>query len=124
MKESKFTIILEKYMRTKKLYGQHEIKQTDKTSILFAEVKNHQITSLLAAQEVGFLHKISDADPRRKGFDVIFSRPEASYVVIKFPKIACIIPVNNFIFERDRSKRKSLTVERAKEISTYLLASR
>lgn len=124
MKESNFTTIFEKYIRVKKLHGAFELKTTDVDSILFSKVEEHQIESLVAVQNEGFLHKISDADPRRKGFDIVATPQLVGYVVIRFPKITCIITVNNFIHERWISKRKSLTVERAKEISTYLLASK
>lgn len=124
MKESNFTTIFEKYIRAKKMYGVFELKQTDADAIPFAKVENHQIESLIAAQNVGFLHKISDADPRRKAFDVLYTKPLVAYIAIRFPKVTCVITVNNFIFERDRSKRKSLTIERAKEIATCILASK
>lgn len=124
MKEKDFTVIFEKYVRIKKLHGVFELKKTDTDSILFSSVKDHQLESLIAVQESGFMWKISDADPRRKPFDLIATPRLVGYVVIKYNKITCIIPVNNFIFERDKSKRKSLTVERAKEISTYILASK
>ena len=124
MKENKFTIIFEKYIRAKKMHGVFELKQTDIDSIPFSKVEEHQLESLIAVQHNGFLHKISDADPRRKAFDIVYTRPLVGYIAIRFPKVTCVITVNNFVFERDRSKRKSLTIERAREISTRILASK
>ena len=124
MKENNFTTIFEKYIRAKKMHGVFELKQTDADSIPFSKVEAHQLESLIATQNTGFLHKISDSDPRRKAFDLLYTRPLVGYIAIRFPKVTCVITVNNFIFERDKSKRKSLTVERAKEISTYILASK
>lgn len=49
--------------------------------------------------------------------DYIWLREEPAYVVIKFPDIMCIIDIEVFVNERDTSKRKSLTSERAEAIS-------
>lgn len=54
--------------------------------------------------------------------DHIWLRNEPAYIVIKYPKGTAFITINNFIFEKERSKRKSLTWERAKEIASRIKA--
>lgn len=120
-REANYTPIFEKYLRLKRLVGAFEIKQTTSDAILFSAVEDHQIEGLLAVQQSGFVYKLSDADSRRKPFDVVATSWMTGYVVIKYPKITCVMTVNNFVWERDHSKRKSLTLERAKEISTYIV---
>jgi len=120
-REANKTPFFEKWVRLKKLYGYFELKQTTTDSLSFSLVPEHQIDSLLALQDSGLLWKHSDLDMRTKPGDLQFTPPLPAFVVIKYPKEYCVIPVNNFIFERDHSKRKSLTVERAREISTYII---
>lgn len=120
-REAAYTPIFEKYLRLKRLVGAFEIKQTTSDAILFSAVEDHQIEGLQAVQQSGFVYKLSDADSRRKPFDVVATSWMTGYVVIRYPKTTCVITVNNFVHERDHSKRKSLTVERAKEISTYII---
>ena len=69
-----------------------ELKQTQTKSLPFSVVVPHQISALQTVIN--------------------------GNIVIKYPESFEIIPIENFIFERDRSKRKSLIYERAKAIST------
>jgi hypothetical protein len=120
-REASKTPFFEKWLRLKKFYCYWEVKQTTTDSIAFSSVPEHQIDSLLAQQDSGLLWKHSDSDMRTKPCDGQFTPPLPAVVVIKYPKEYCVISINNFIFERDHSKRKSLTVERAREISTYII---
>lgn len=54
--------------------------------------------------------------------DYIWLINTPSYIVIKYPKCFCIITIGNFLFEKEKSKRKSLTLERAREISTKVIS--
>lgn len=96
-----------------------EVKQTTGVSIPFDSVKEHQIDALQAVKSSkGLIHKISDETRSYNPFDVFFLRNAPAFVVLKFPKAFHLIDVDTFCMERDRSKRKSITSIRAKEIST------
>lgn len=120
-REANATPYFEKYIQLKKIYCYFELKQTTTDSILFSSVPEHQIDSLLAQQHSGLLWKHSDSDMRTKPCDGQFTPPLPAYVVIKYKQGYHAISIDNFIFERDHSKRKSLTVERAQELSTFIL---
>lgn len=95
-----------------------ELKHTrDKNYINFNEIKDHQIEALLAVNGDGLVYKIDDSGYGQKPFDCIAFKKCPAYVVIFYPLSAEIIPIEGFILERERSKRKSLTYDRAKAIS-------
>jgi len=94
-----------------------ELKQTQTDSLPFSDVKPHQVDALLAVREGNFVWKIPDAGFQNP-FDSFSMYNEQAYVVIFFKKSFEMIPITGFVLERERSKRKSLTYERAKEIST------
>lgn len=118
-REANFQTVFNQYLRAKKLYGHFELKQTSGNSIPFSDVKLHQVEGLLAAQENGFVWKLSDEDSRQKPFDCISTPPTLSYVVFKYPGVFYIISILGMIQERIDNKRKSLTKERAKAICLY-----
>lgn len=68
-----------------------ELKQTKTDSLPFSAVVPHQITAL----------------------EIV-----SGYVVIKYPLGVAIILIDSFVKEKNRSKRKSLTWDRAKKLST------
>lgn len=68
-----------------------ELKQTKTDSLPFSAVVPHQVMALQIVQ---------------------------GYVVIKYPTTVAIIPIDTFVLESKRSKRRSLTSKRAMEIST------
>lgn len=70
-----------------------ELKQTQTDSIPFSAVKEHQITAL----------------------EIV-----SGYVVIKYPDGVSIILVDTFVNESKRSKRRSLTYDRAMELSSIV----
>ena len=114
MKESDFQTQFSKYNSVKKMHGAFELKDSlGKKSISYKEFtrEEQQLPSLLACQKEGIRYKISDADPRLKPCDYISTPPMPGYIAIKFPVNKCyIIPVENFIFHRDRNKKsKSIT---------------
>ena len=94
-----------------------ELKQTQTDSIPFSDVKPHQVDALLAVREGNFVWKIPDAGFQNP-FDSFSMYNEQAFVVIFYPKSFELIPINGFLLERERSKRKSLTYERARAIST------
>ena len=117
------------------LTAAYELKLEKGTSMPFNKVKEHQIIGLKQAKSGGLFHKFVDM-PHFKGagfrFDstkpcdcVVINHAKA-YVGICFyvprkPKEVILIDIDDFVKEMETSKRKSLTKERAKEISESVL---
>ena len=117
-REAEFTIYFRHWLKANPMHtAAFELKQTTADSLPFNSVSDHQINALLAVSSSGLLYKIPDDSRGIKPFDMVYFRNELSYIVVKFPKHFEIISINTWILERGRSKRKSLTSERAKEIS-------
>ena len=99
--------------------GPFEPKYSTKDSLPFSAVAEHQLVALLACMtDAGFLWKIPDLG-QRSPFDFIYYRNSPAWVVIKYPKGFVVISARAFEHESKRSKRRSLTWARAKEIATY-----
>lgn len=49
--------------------------------------------------------------------DHVWLRNEPAYIVIKYPKGVVFVSIGNFLYEKEKSKRKSLTWDRACEIA-------
>lgn len=118
-KEAKFQTVFNQYLRKKKLFGYFELKEATGDSLPFSAIKQHQLNGLLAASRNGFVWKLSDQDQREKPFDCMYTKPAGAYVVIKYGKVFYIITAQMFHFQSEVSESKSLTKQRAKEISTY-----
>lgn len=100
-----------------------ELKHTRGASSLpFSDLQPHQANSLLAAATTGIVYKISDESRSYKPFDCFALKKCPAYVVIKYPKFFVMIPIKTFLQEQKRSKSKSLTGERAKEIATITVS--
>lgn len=93
-----------------------ELKQTTTNSISFSDVQEHQLDALFASGS-GLLYKIPDDSRGIKPFDMVYLCNAPGYVVIRYPDSFHVISVYRFIAEKETSKRKSLTSERAREIS-------
>lgn len=95
-----------------------ELKQTQKDSIPFNCIEPQQIDFATAIRESpkGILvrNQGGNGEP-----DYSYFYRDPVYIVIKFPDCFCILSLPSFISERDRSKRKSLTAQRAREIATW-----
>lgn len=121
-RESKFGQTFRHWLKSEPLrfsYGAaFELKQTS-TALPFDAVEEHQLDALLAVAESdkGMLYKIPDDSRGIKPFDMVFMRKAPAYVVIKYPKHFEVITVGTFIHEKKISNRKSLTAQRAREIS-------
>lgn len=95
-----------------------ELKQTNKNSIPFSVVKPKQIANAIKAKsKKGVWIRVQGGKGEQ---DYIYVVNAESYVVIKFPNVKCWIDIEAFIKERDASKRKSLTVDRAIKIASYI----
>ena len=118
-REANFGLQFRAWMRAQKRMKSavFELKQTMKDSIPFNALEEHQENALLAASgKEGVLYKIPDDSRSVKPFDYGFHRRVPAYIVIKYPQGFVIIPVRDFIAERERSDRRSLTWDRAKEL--------
>lgn len=81
----------------------------------FSEVKEAQLNYGLAISgDKGVLIRTEGVEGLP---DYIYMRGEPSFIVIKYPKSIQIISVETFILEKQKSRRKSLTEQRASEIS-------
>lgn len=117
--EADFSIRLRHYLKANPLpLSTHlEVKDTrGKDSFNYAELKEEQINNALASKsDRGNLIRISIGTVGAP--DYCFYRNAPAYVVIRFPSGFVFIDIETLICERERSKRKSLTWERAQEIS-------
>lgn len=96
--------------------GAYEMKQTSKDSIPFNALEEHQADYLQAIKSrKGVLIRVQGTNGEP---DYIYLRNEPAWIVVKFPAEFCVISIDAWIMEAKRSKRKSLTSERASSIST------
>lgn len=94
-----------------------EIKQTTTTRLPFSAVKDHQLEALNAARSyIGILYKAPDDSRGVKPFDLFFLRNAGALIVIKYPGQFSLIDYDVFMKEKNQSKEKSLTRERAEAI--------
>jgi len=92
-----------------------ELKQTEKSYIPFDCITSQQIAyARKISSDEGVLVRIIGTDGQP---DYVWARNSPAYMGIKYPKGSVYISVETFVSERDSSKRKSLTWERAQEIS-------
>ena len=96
-----------------------ELKQTTIDYISFSALQDHQEAALLAATSSGLLYKAPDDSRGVKPFDFFYLKRTPAFVVIKYPKGFEGITIENFIAEREKSNRKSLTHDRARLISSF-----
>jgi len=124
-REAQFTTKFQKWLKykwSKEPNAYFELKVSRGISLPFSDVKEHQIFNLLQPR---IIHKFSDALRWGTLFDVILCTGKG-YVVIQYYKPGnkefFIIPIKDFLKEKETSKRKSLTEDRAREIggSYYL----
>ena len=118
--EAKFQTKFNKWVReVYKKTAAYELKHTrGKSSFPFRELKEHQIRALQIVRRGVLAYKIPDDSFSFKPFDCFVLAGERAYVVIKYPKFFCLIDIETFVLEKERSKRASLTASRASELST------
>ena len=104
--------------------GPIEAKQTTKDYLNFKEVSESQRADLLACTtKRGFWWKVADMG-RKNAFDVVFYRNSPAWVAIKYPQGFVIISIQEYIREMGESTRKSLTWDRAIDISHICIPTR
>lgn len=116
MKESKFAVKFRHWLRANPRFScAFELKQTTQGSIPFSALEDHQADYLLAIKsEKGTLIRVQGVNGEP---DYIYLRKFPANVVIQFPAEFHLIDIETFLLEKSRSKRKSLTNARAREIS-------
>lgn len=88
-----------------------------KDYINFSEITPKQIAHALATgSDEGDLIRVSSGTEGAADYN--YHRNDPAYIVIHYPKNSEVITIQNFLHERDTNKRKSLTSERAKAISS------
>jgi len=124
-REAQFTTKFQKWLKyewDKEPSAYFELKVSRGTSLPFSDVKDHQVSNLLLKKVI---HKFSDALRWGTLFDVILCTGKG-YVVIQYYRLRnkefFIIPIKVWLKEKATSDRKSLTEDRARELSgSYFL---
>lgn len=86
-----------------------------KDSFSFSEVKPEQVSFALriSSEKGAWIRTLGmNGEP-----DHIWLKNEPAFIIIKYPKGTVFITINNFIFEKEKNKRKSLTWDRAVAIA-------
>lgn len=119
-KEADASIIFRHWIMANPQYTQCiEMKDTNgKDYLPFSEVKQAQLdfADAIMNSPKGVLIRVQatvEGVP-----DYIYLRNEPCFIPIRYPQVIHIISVNNFIFEKEKSERKSLTEDRARAIAT------
>ncbi len=115
-KEADFGILFRHWLKANPRHScAFELKQTSQSSISFSCVEPHQIAYLEAIHsDVGALIRVQGTNGEP---DYIYLRNAPACIVIKFPRTFHIISIDAFTREKEKNKLKSLTNERAFEIS-------
>lgn len=100
-----------------------EIKQTTNNVFYFKQLEDLQVLKLQKIKHEGVLIRITEATSNGThgipDYDWVYKQP--AYVGIKYDKSWCFIDIDTFVLERDRSKKKSMTEERACELSIKVI---
>ena len=100
--------------------GAYEVKYAKGDSLPFSAVLPHQIENLLAVRHKTFVYKVVDMGEKNP-FDCFCMTEQPAYIVIKYPKGFVLITIDAFVLESQRSKRRSLTWQRAQEIAFKII---
>ncbi len=119
-KESQFGAVLRHWLRANPQEScTIEIKQTETDSIPFSSVKQHQLNySMAITSDNGVLIRVQGGNGEP---DYVYLRKLKAYIGIKYP--AGFVLIDNIVFmkEKELSKRKSLTWDRAKKIADIIV---
>lgn len=120
-REAAFNTTFNHWLKAKwKKTGAFELKFAKGNSVPFSAVVPHQVAALSAARNSVLVYKIPDAGYQNP-FDAFCLSGTEAYVVIRYPDFFCLIDINDWTNEASKSTRRSLTAERAKEISTVVV---
>ncbi len=104
-----------------KISGTYELKITSTDSIPFSCLEDLQADASMTVKwgKKGYLIRNAMGTPGAPDYSYYINSP--AYVVIKYPDFFCLIDIETFLEEKKRSKRKSLTSERAKQIAYQVI---
>ena len=119
-REAKWQTVLNQYLREKKLYCFHELKQTNTDSFQFAKIERGQDEGLPALGKSGLVWKFSDEISRPKPCDGVCIPPLPSYLIIKFKEEFCLIRYEEISKLRDEGVI-SITRSKAEELSEKII---
>lgn len=116
--EASFGVAFRKWWTENPLPGTFELKHSrGKDSIPFSAIEPDQIAFANAAySKKGTLARVTVGSPGCADYIGLVNSP--AWIVLKYPRAFYIISINTFLLEKLRSKRKSLTAERANAIAT------
>lgn len=121
-REAQFQTVFNTWLKKEfKKTAVFELKHTRGCVYLpFSSVKDHQLRALSIAKHGILSYKISDSAIGYKPFDCFCVAGVLAYVVIKYPDCFVGIDIDEFILEKDTSIRRSLTLERARDIAVFI----
>lgn len=134
MKEKQLQVILTNYLKDNPpdKTAVYELKICKSNAMPFKQVAEHQIEALLQAKHGNLYHKIADSPfisghskmrfTKQKPFDCMNIYKSEAYIVICYYKLRqkkefLFIDIDDFIKEIKMSDRKSLTEERANQLT-------
>ena len=119
--EADFGVRFRRWWQRSHMPGTFELKHTrGKDALPFRSVEGDQVAfGLLAGSRDGILVRVSTGTVGAS--DYIGLIRSASWIVISYPRFFCVIALDGFLMERDRSPRKSLTSERAEAVATVVV---
>lgn len=116
--EATFGLEFRKWWVAHPMRGNFELKHTKGTqSLPFAAVEQDQvIVANGASSKKGILLRVTVGTTGAP--DYVGQVEQPVWVVIRYPTAFYILSMNTFLLEKSRSKRKSLTEQRAESLST------
>jgi len=119
-REAKWNVILNQYLKEKRMYMYYELKQTELDSFPFAKIRKVQWDGLQSTEKNGLVWKLSDEESRPKPCDGLSTPPLPSYLVIKFKDNFCLIRFEKIVELRNQGII-SVSRSKAEEISEKII---
>lgn len=117
-READFGIEFRRWWEKHPIRGNFELKHTrGSNSLPFSSVEDEQLVVGKAANSrKGILLRLTVGTTGAP--DYVGQIEQPVWIVIRYPRAFYVISINTFLLEKSRSKRKSLTSERAAAIAT------
>lgn len=119
-REAKWNVILNQYLKEKRMYMYYELKQTELDSFPFSKIEKVQWEGLQSTEKHGLVWKLSDEESRPKPCDGFSTPPLPSYLVIKFKDKFCFIRFEKIVELRNEGVI-SVSRSKAEEISEKII---
>jgi len=121
MKEKDFQIDFNKWLKSSyKESGVFELKRTKTNSLPFSSVVLHQEQALWHTKNRKLVYKIPDVGYQNP-YDCVCLSGLPAFVVIRYPEFFCLIDIDDWLNEKNRTDRKSLLSSRAIEIACKVI---